>query len=105
MERQVIWAQAAQEDLDAAAAYIQRDSSAYAASFVIRALAVGRSLMEFAERGRMVPEFLDKNVREVFIDNYRFIYRIGGERISILALIHGKRDFRDAWEEKERNII
>jgi toxin ParE1/3/4 len=105
MERQVIWAQAAQEDLEAAAAYIQRDSLAYAASFVSRALAVGRSLREFAERGRMVSEFLDKNVREVFIYNYRLIYRIEEKRISILSLIHGKRDFRDAWEEKERNNI
>ena len=102
MERQVIWAQAAQEDLDAAAAYIQRDSSAYAASFVSRALEVGRTLREFAERGRIVPEFLDKDVREVFIYNYRLIYRIEKERISILAVIHGKRDFRDAWEEKVR---
>ena len=43
MERQVIWAQAAQEDLE----------------------------------------------REIFIFNYRLIYRIEEDWISVLALIHG----------------
>jgi len=36
MARDVIWADAAQEDLEAAAAYIHRDSPFYAASFVKR---------------------------------------------------------------------
>ncbi len=63
MARQVIWAYAAEEDLDAAAAYIHRDSPAYAASFVNRALEAGRSLSELAERGRMVPEFMDEKIR------------------------------------------
>jgi len=35
---EVMWADAAQDDLDAAASYIYRDSPAYAASFVNRAL-------------------------------------------------------------------
>ena len=57
MGRQVIWANVAEADLDAAAEYIHRDSPAYAATFVLRALKAGRSLSDFAERGRTVPEF------------------------------------------------
>jgi toxin ParE1/3/4 len=102
MARKVAWAYAAEEDLDAATAYIHRDSPAYAASFVIRALQAGRSLSELAERGHMVPEFRDKNIREIFVYSYRLIYRIEDDRISILGLIHGRRDFQSAWGEKDR---
>lgn len=67
MARKVIWAYAAEEDLEAAASCIRRDSPVYAASFVDRALEAGRSLNEFAERGRIVPELRDSGIREIFI--------------------------------------
>ncbi|PKL57426.1 MAG: type II toxin-antitoxin system mRNA interferase toxin, RelE/StbE family [Methanomicrobiales archaeon HGW-Methanomicrobiales-5] len=102
MARQIVWAYAAEEDLDAAAAYIHRDSPAYAASFVNRALQAGRFLSELAERGRMVPEFMDEKIREIFVYGYRLIYRIESDRISILGLIHGRRDFQTAWTEMDR---
>jgi len=102
MARKVIWAYAAEEDLEAAASYIHRDSPVYAASFIDRALEAGRSLDEFAERGRMVPELGDSSIREIFVYSYRLVYRIEDDRISILALIHGRRDFQKAWNEKDR---
>ena len=102
MARKVIWAYAAEEDLEAAASYIHRDSPVYAASFILRALEAGRSLTELAERGRVVPEFKNSSIREIFIHSYRLIYRIEDDRISILALIHGRRDFQTAWDEKDR---
>jgi len=102
MARKVIWAYAAEEDLEAAASYIHRDSPVYAASFVDRALEAGRSLNEFAERGRIVPELRDSSIREIFVYSYRLVYRIEDGRISILALIHGRRDFQKAWDEKDR---
>jgi toxin ParE1/3/4 len=102
MARNVIWAYAAGEDLEAAASYIHRDSPVYAVSFVERVLEAGRSLNEFAERGRVVPELSDSSIREIFVFSYRLVYRIEDDRISILALIHGRRDFQKAWDEKAR---
>jgi len=102
MARKVNWAYAAEEDLEAAASYIHRDSPVYATSFIDRALEAGRSLDEFAERGRMVPELGDSSIREIFVYSYRLVYRIEDDRISILALIHGRRDFQKAWDEKNR---
>jgi len=102
MARKVIWAYTAEEDLDSAAEYIHKDSPVYAASFVDRALNAGRSLDKFAERGRIVPELNEENIREIFVYSYRLIYRIEGDQISVLALIHGYRDFQHAWDEKER---
>jgi toxin ParE1/3/4 len=81
---------------------IHRDSPAYAASLIDRALQAGRSLAELAQLGRMVPELRDKDIRELFVYNYRLIYQIEDQRISILALIHGRRDFKTAWDEKDR---
>jgi len=87
--------------LEAAADYISKDSPAYASAFVFRALEKARSLNNMSERGRIVPEFIDEAIREIFIYSYRLIYRIEDTRISILALIHGRRDFQTAWDERE----
>jgi len=102
MGHRVIWAQAAEADLEAAADYIHRDSPAYAASFVNRVLEAGRSLSDFAKRGRIVPEFSDENIREILVYSYRLIYRVENDRVAIVALIHGRRDFGAAWDEKDR---
>ena len=102
MARKVIWADAAVADLDGAAEYISIDSPAYAASFVLNALKSAQSLGDLSERGRVVPEFKRENIREIFVFNYRLIYRIEKNRVSILALIHGRRDFSQAWDERKR---
>ncbi len=102
MARIVIWADAAVADLDAAAEYISKDSPAYAAAFVLRSLEAARSLRNMSERGRIVPEFKRENIREIFVHSYRLIYRIDEFRVSILAFIHGRRDFSQAWNERER---
>ena len=104
MAREVIWADAAQEDLEASAAYIFHDSPAYAASFVSRTLKAARSLISFPLRGRIVREFGRKDIRQILVFSYRLIYRVEDNRISILSLIHGARDFEKAWDERDREI-
>lgn len=102
MAHRVIWADAAIEDLEAAAEYIRRDSPTYATAFVSRVLDEGRSLSRFPLRGRMVPEFQDERIREVLVYSYRLIYVVEADSAKIVALIHGRRDLRRAWEEKDR---
>ena len=102
MAREVIWADAAQEDLEAAAAYIHRDSPFYAAAFVRRTLTAARSLGDFPLRGSMVREFEDTDIREIIVYSYRLIYRVESNQISILSLIHGNREFTKAWNERDR---
>ena len=67
MARKVIWSFEATADLEAIADYIARDSSFYAASFVIEVREASRSLNEFSERGRIVPELSNPFMRELFI--------------------------------------
>jgi toxin ParE1/3/4 len=76
MGLRVIWSYAAVDDLEVAAEYLHRDSPSFSSSFVLRALEAGRSLGVFPERGRVVPELKSDNIREIFIYNYRLIYRI-----------------------------
>ncbi|MBI5874584.1 MAG: type II toxin-antitoxin system RelE/ParE family toxin [Deltaproteobacteria bacterium] len=102
MARKVIWSYEATDDLDALAEYIARDSSFYAASFTQQILDISRSLNEFSERGRVVPELGDPNVRELLIREYRLIYSIEPSRIVILALVHGARDLKTLWEKEHK---
>jgi toxin ParE1/3/4 len=95
MAKKVVWSHESDKDLDAIAEYISRDSVFYAASFVEKILDAGHSLNMFHDRGRIVPEIGDRNIREIFIRNYRLIYSIEESRIIILGIIHGKRDFRN----------
>ncbi len=48
-----------------------------------------RGLDELANRGRIVPEYKDENIKEVFVQRYRLIYQILDKQVTILTFIHG----------------
>jgi plasmid stabilization system protein ParE len=39
----------------------------------------------------IVPEYSQPDVREVFLYQYRIIYRILAERIDVIAIVHGAK--------------
>ncbi|MCI5121012.1 MAG: type II toxin-antitoxin system RelE/ParE family toxin [Candidatus Electrothrix sp. AUS4] len=41
--------------------------------------------------GRIVPELDDEDFREILLGNYRIIYRIEKQSVSILTIRHGKQ--------------
>lgn len=47
-------------------------------------------LKEFPESGRIVPEIDDTSIREIQVPPYRIIYEIMTDKISVLAVIHGR---------------
>lgn len=102
MARKIVWSYEASADIEALANYISRDSIFYAAAFIQETLDVSRSLNEFSERGRVVPEFGDPNIRELFLREYRLIYSIEEDRIVLLGLVHGKRDLKTLWRTEKR---
>jgi plasmid stabilization system protein ParE len=91
MAREVVWAETAFGDLKSIAEYINRDSAHYASAFVQEVIDAARTLSEFAERGRQVPEFDDENFRELLVRSYRLVYRIESGRVLVLGVIHGAR--------------
>jgi plasmid stabilization system protein ParE len=103
MARKVIWAEGAWTDLEQVANYIARDSPRYAAAFTREVRDAARSLARFAERGRVVPEYADSNLRELFVRSYRLIYQVQEDRAYILGFIHGSRDLWTLWEQEGRH--
>lgn len=64
-----------------------------------RALEVADSLATLSERGRVVPEAQDPTIRETFVYSYRLMYHVSDTRITIVAFIHGARDF-ERWRRE-----
>jgi toxin ParE1/3/4 len=91
MAYQVVWSARAIEDVDEIAAYIARDSAAYASMVVRKILDATRGLANFPLSGRIVPEFRDETLREKLVYSYRIIYRVENEMVTIVTVIHGRR--------------
>jgi plasmid stabilization system protein ParE len=89
----VKWTKPARSDLKQVHDYIAQDSTFYAKKVVDEVVAKSELLSEFPQLGRVVPEIDDPNIREVFVYSYRLIYEIQKGDVTILGLIHGKRDF------------
>lgn len=78
--------------LDEAVAYRARDSRPAAERLLIQALDAAASLDAFSERGRIVPELNQPNVRELLVQRYRLLYEVTPSDVHILAFIRGARD-------------
>jgi toxin ParE1/3/4 len=90
---EIEWAESAIAGLTEAVEYIARDSPSYAASLAVRAERAALSLSELPHRGRLVREYNDPAVREIFVGkSYRLIYRVETHVVSIIAFIHTARD-------------
>ena len=105
MARRVAWTGAALIDLETAASYIAEDSARYAAAFVREARDAARSLARLAERGRVVPEFKDPSIRELFVRNFRLIYHVTEGTVYIIGFIHGARDLQRLREREGKQSL
>jgi len=90
MDYSISWSPEAVEDIEDIASFISKDSPFYAQKVVEKLIDAARNLAQFPLRGREVPELLSTH-RECFVYSYRMIYRIDGQTVLIVAVIHGKR--------------
>lgn len=65
-------------------------------------LDAGRSLVQMAERGRVVPEWRQQDMRELFVGNYRLIYRVSDKMVHVVGIVHGARDLETLWKREGR---
>ncbi len=84
------WTDAARADLREIHSHIARDSRIYARRFVDRIKAAVEGIRLFPEAGAKVPEWDRDDIREIYVGNYRVIYRLR-DCIEIVAVIHGAR--------------
>ncbi len=97
--RNVVWTESGQLALDEVLTDIVGDSPDGAVRVLVRALEVAGSLATLSDRGRVVPEVGDVTLREMFVYRYRLLYRVRDERVVIVALLHGARDF-NKWRRE-----
>ncbi len=87
----VTWAPLALERAVEIATYIAEDSPGAATTWLTGLFNATKSLAEFPERGRRVPELNRPEYREFIYGNYRVIYRVESRRIAIVTVRHGRR--------------
>ena len=88
---EIEWSLKAENDLNEIIDYIAQDSLEYALSFYEQIREKVENLILFPKMGRIVPELDEPNIRELFLRNYRIIYRISEKKIQIVRLFHGSR--------------
>ena len=91
--RRVIWTERAVASVDDAVTFVAADSPTAAERLLIRILDSAESLSELTERGRIVPEIDDPQVRELIIPPYRLVYQYDESQVQLLALLHSAQEF------------
>ena len=90
----IIWTEFAIEDLRSIYHYISMDSKRYADRFVEKLIERVEQLEAFPKSGRVVPEFSIETIRELIEGNYRIIYKISTNQISIVRVHHSARQLK-----------
>ncbi|MGB5156303.1 type II toxin-antitoxin system RelE/ParE family toxin [Desulfobacterium sp. N47] len=87
----IVWSPLAVDRISEIAAYIAQDKPSAAEQWVKTVFSKIGHLKFSPEIGRIVPEIDNGRFRELIYGNYRIIYRIEPEQISILTVRHGKQ--------------
>lgn len=92
MAYKLIWSPAAR-DLHDITAFIARDDSDRAMSFGYELISEIDRLQEFAELGRIVPEYRNAVIREIIFRPSRIVYRVhdGSKVCEIARVSHSAR--------------
>jgi plasmid stabilization system protein ParE len=87
----IFWAPLAITRVNEIADYIAEDNLNASQDWVDGILKKVERLEEFPYSGRIVPELNRKEIREIFFGNYRIIYQISKDSVSILTVRHFKQ--------------
>lgn len=91
---ELIWTEAALRELEDIAEYIALDKPSAAKAFVGRVFEVVDRLRVFPESGRALPELPELSYREVLCPPCRIIYKMTGQKVTILFVMRSERDLR-----------
>ena len=80
MAYRLIWSPAARDDLHDIVVFIARDNPNRAMSFGYELIAETDHLQTYPDLGRVVPEYQNKDLREIVFHPYRIVYRVNHEQ-------------------------
>lgn len=90
----VSWTIQALNDLEAIGDFIARDAPSFAQVFVNRVFQSVERLEQFPHSGRVVPEIAQEDIREIIFGNYRIVYIVSNDEVSILTVFHSSRQLK-----------
>jgi plasmid stabilization system protein ParE len=85
------WTERAVADLIAIGDYIALDRPGAARAWVERLRRRAQEAEAMPNAARLVPELGRTDVREVFLQSYRIVYRVVADGITILTVFEGHR--------------
>lgn len=85
----VVWTVQARARLRQIHKHIATDQPANASRFIDRVTRRGDQVGDHPYAGRMVPEYQQEDLREVFEGAYRIIYRILPDRVDVMTVRRG----------------
>ncbi len=86
----IVWSPLAIERVSEIAGYIAQDSPRAAVKWVDTVFKKVKRLKKSPKSGQRVPETKRMDIQELLYGNYRIIYRISPNDVSILTVRHGK---------------
>lgn len=92
----LVWTELSREDLKEIFDYIAEDSKRYASITVNKIYNRAQDIIDNRYAGRIVPELSTKEIREVFMGNYRIVYKIVSDhRVDIIRIYHSARSLTE----------
>lgn len=97
----IILSKLALTDLKEIKDYISKNSVYYADVFTKNLTNSIRKLKDFPNIGRIVPEYQNKEIREIIYHSYQIIYKLYDDKINIITVIHGSRILEKHIDESD----
>ncbi len=69
--------------------HIARENPVVAIEFVDKLISVAETIIDYPEKGRIVPELSLDNIRELIHKNYRIVYLVKKNSLDILTVFEG----------------
>ena len=89
----VVWTAAAEADLEQISDYIKLDNPVRAVTFVREIVEAGEGIADMALAFPLVPRLEHRGIRRRGFGRYLIFYRIDGEMVQVLHVVHGARDY------------
>lgn len=83
----------AESDLESIGDYIAQDNPGRALTFIRELREQCATLADFPSRFPLVPGYELKGVRRRVFGNYAIFYRAEADRVLVLHVLHGARDY------------
>jgi len=99
----IFWTKEALLRLQEIEEYISKDNPIVAIEFVEKLISVAETLIDYPEKGRIVPELSLENIRELIHKNYRIVYLVKKNSVDILTVFEGHRLLKKGEIFKSKN--